>query len=50
MACLSCQERRKIIARMLKDVGSVVFGGKKRKLATPQEPPPEDQNRGERRA
>ena len=32
MACKSCQERREAIAKMAKEIGTIVFGGR-RKLA-----------------
>jgi len=52
MACISCQERRKAIARIAARLGTVVFGGK-RVLATPEKPAPakpEENKRGKSRA
>jgi hypothetical protein len=48
MTCISCQERREVIARIAARIGTVVFG-RKRVLAAPEKPaekPDQDKKNG----
>lgn len=54
MACISCQERRKAIARIAASLGgTIVFGAKRMMAAPPEKPKPEkpdqDQKNGQPR-
>lgn len=47
MACAGCQQRREAIARIAREVGTIVFGGK-RVLASPAPAPQSKDEDGKR--
>lgn len=47
MPCVSCQQRREAIARIAREVGTIVFGAK-RVLAGPATPPQAKDENGKR--
>ena len=48
MPCAKCQQRREAIARIAREVGTIVFGGRKRVLAGPVPAPQLKDENGKR--